>query len=109
MPILPIDLQVMLIRMDELSKIQHGQQDGQVLAQMLKGEELGEMANIESSRVNEVKPHPDENSKIEDKKSKNKPEREREKREQKKKEKQREELLKEFKEPDKGVYIDIKR
>jgi len=111
MPILPIDLQVIMMRMDELTKQQNAQQDGISLAQLVKGSEISELTNIESSRVNEVKPHPDGNSKIEDKKQKEKQARKREEKRKKKEvmEKKREEIIKKFQEPDKGIYIDVKR
>lgn len=67
MAILPIDLQAILLRMDGVSKTQHKLQEGVMAAQMQKGVELSELAQIESSRVNELKPHPDGNTKIEDK------------------------------------------
>ena len=67
MAILPIDLQAILLRMDSVSKTQHRQQEGVIAAQIQKGVEMAEIAQIESNRVNELKPHPDENTKIEDK------------------------------------------
>ena len=111
MPILPIDLQIIMMRMDELTKQQYSQQDGVSLAQLVKGSELSELSNIQSSRVNEVKPHPDGNTKVEDKQQKEKYRREKEKTEKNEKiiEKKRKEIIKEFQDPDKGIHIDIKR
>ena len=111
MPILPIDLQIIMMKMDDLTKLQHAQQDGIALAQLVKGSELSEIANIESNRVNQVKPHPDGNNKVEDKKQKEKYAREKEEQKKKKKivEERREEIVKKFQEPDKGIHIDVKR
>jgi hypothetical protein len=67
MAILPIDLQAILLRMDSVSKTQHRQQEGVIAAQIQKGVEMAEITQIESNRVNELKPHPDENTKIDDK------------------------------------------
>ncbi|MBN2324219.1 MAG: hypothetical protein JXQ30_10825 [Spirochaetes bacterium] len=103
MGILPIDLQAVLVRMDSVKQYQ---QDGVAIAQTLKAGELTELARIESTRVNEVKPHPDGNAKIEDEQKKARSglrgkkqgnEREREKKEE------------EFEEPFKGTIIDTKR
>ncbi len=107
MPILPIDLQVILMKMDSMTRLQHEQQDGVYMMQVVKGAELGELSQIESSRVNEVKPHPDNNTKIEDKKSREQA-RQGKKREEKRK-KELEKIIKEFQEPEKGIHIDIKR
>lgn len=106
MAILPIDLQAILVRMDSVSKTQHRQQEGVVAAQIQKGVELAEIAQIESNRVNELKPHPDENTKIEDK--------EKEKKTGSGKKKKRGNTGKnkkdeEFSDPYKGNIIDIKR
>jgi hypothetical protein len=68
MAVNPIDLQAILLRMDTMSKIQQKQQDGIAIAQSEKAMELGELAKLEATRVNDVKPHPDENTKVEDKK-----------------------------------------
>ena len=68
MSVNPIDLQAILLRMDNISKIQQKLQDGVAAAQSLKGMELSELARIESSRVNEVKPQPDGHTKVEEKK-----------------------------------------
>lgn len=107
MAILPIDLQALLVRMGDVSKIQQLQQEGLATAQMLKGGELSELARIESSRVNEVKPHPDGNSKIEDEQKKEKkaqvPSSMSEEGKKKKKEQEK------FEEPYKGTIIDTKR
>ncbi|HEB32530.1 hypothetical protein LCGC14_2593520 [marine sediment metagenome] len=54
--------------MDNISKLQQKLQDGVVAAQSQKGMELSERALIESSRVNEVKPQPDGDTKVEEKK-----------------------------------------
>ena len=70
MSILPVDIQALFVRMDHISKLQQGQQEGIAIAQTVKGGELGELARIQSSRVNEVQPHPDNNSKIEDEQKK---------------------------------------
>lgn len=103
MGILPIDLQAILVRMDSVKQYQ---QDGIALAQTIKAGELGELARIESTRVNEVKPHPDGNSKIEDEQQK---ERSgiREKQEGQKRDKERKKEP--FEEPFKGTIIDTKR
>ena len=110
MPILPIDLQIIMMKMDDLSREQNSQQAGIEITQMIKGKELSELTNLDSNRVNQVKPHPDGNNKIEDKQKKKS---EREKKEQKKNyktiEKKREKSVKDFQEPDKGVHIDVKR
>ena len=103
MGILPIDLQAILVRMDSIRQYQH---DGVTLAQTLKAGEIGEIAKIESTRVNEVKPHPEGNAKIEDEQKKAKSH-VREKKEQKGKEGERKE--EEFEEPYKGTIIDTKR
>jgi hypothetical protein len=106
MAILPLDMQAILLRMDNQSKVQQ-QQEGVVAAQMLKGAELSELAQLESSRVNEVRPHLDENTKIEDKEQERKSElreREREKEAAKKKYKK-----KDFDDPFKGTIIDTVR
>ncbi|NIM44372.1 MAG: hypothetical protein GTO54_01870, partial [Nitrososphaeria archaeon] len=68
--ILPIDIQALLVRMDSVSKMQQAQQEGISIAQSIKGSELSELAQVQSSRVNDVKPHPDNNSKIEDEQKK---------------------------------------
>jgi hypothetical protein len=104
MGILPIDLQAILVRMDSIRQYQ---QDGVTLAQALKGGELGELAQIESTRVNEVKPHPEGNAKIEDEQKKAKSH-VREQKEQQEKEGEREKEDK-FEEPFKGTIIDTKR
>lgn len=110
MPILPIDLQVIMMKMDDLVKQQANGQDSINIAQLVKGTELSELANLDSNRVNQVKPHPDGNNKIEDKKKKKFA---REKREQKKMDrtikKEGEEIVKDFQEPEKGIHIDVKR
>lgn len=106
MPILPIDLQAILLRMDEVSKFQQRQQEGVIAAQMAKGEELSKLAQIESSRVNQAKPHPDGNTKIEEKEK----ERKRGLKEQKKREINRKrKKKKEFDDPFRGTIIDTIR
>jgi hypothetical protein len=64
--ILPIDMQAIMLRMDSISKYQQQQQEGVIAAQIMKGEELSQLAQIQSSRVNEVKSHPERNVKIEE-------------------------------------------
>ena len=107
MAILPVDIQALLVRMDSVSKIQQMQQEGVVLAQALKGSELGELSQIESSRVNELRPHPDGDSKIEDEQKKQKKAYARHRNQPG--EKKKEEEKKKFEEPYKGTRIDIKR
>jgi len=107
MAILPIDIQALLVRMDSVSKIQQMQQEGTVLAQAVKGGEISELAQIESSRVNDVKPHPDGNSKIEDEQKKQKKEYVQQR--MKGGGGKKEEEQKKFEEPYKGTHIDIKR
>ncbi len=68
MSVNPIDLQAILLRMDNISKLQQKLQDGVAAAQSQKGMELSELSRIESSRVNEVKPQPDGDTKVEEKK-----------------------------------------
>jgi len=70
MPILPVDLQAVIMRMENVSRMQHGQQEGMVLAQALKGSELGEAAQVQSSRVNQVQQQPDRGNRIEDEQKK---------------------------------------
>ena len=103
MGILPIDLQAILVRMDSVKQYQ---QDGVALAQTLKAGELGELARIESTRVNEVKPHPDGNAKIEDEQKKERPgTREKKKRRDAGGKNKKED----FEEPFKGTIIDTTR
>lgn len=66
MAILPIDMQAIMLRMESISKYQQQQQEGVIAAQMMKGDELSRMAQLQSSRVNEVKSHPERNVKIEE-------------------------------------------
>jgi hypothetical protein len=103
MGILPIDLQAILVRMDSIRQYQH---DGVAIAQALKAGEMGELSRLESTRVNEVKPHPEGNAKIEDEQKKEKSHI-REKKEKQKREKESKE--EEFEEPYKGTIIDTKR
>ena len=107
MAILPIDIQALLVRMDSVSKTQQMQQDKLTVTQILKGGELSELAQIESSRVNQVKPHQNGNSKIEDEQKKEKKSRvpKRSKRETGGKKRG----LGNFKEPYKGTLIDTER
>jgi hypothetical protein len=70
MAILPVDIQALFVRMDHISKLQQGQQEGIAIAQKVKGSELSELAQVQSSRVNQLQPHPDNNSKIEDEQKK---------------------------------------
>ena len=102
MGILPIDIQAILVHLDSM---RHLGQDGVALAQTMKGGELRELSQIQSSRVNEIKPHPEANQKIEDEQKKSKTYL-REKREQEKKEKKKRDG---FEEPYKGTIIDTKR
>ncbi len=103
MGILPIDLQAILVRMDSVKQYQ---QDGIVLAQTLKAGDLKELARIESTRVHEVKPHPDGNAKIEDKQQKARSGAEGKK---KGREREKEKKKEAFEEPFKGTIIDTKR
>jgi hypothetical protein len=105
MGILPIDIQAILVHLDSMRNLG---QDGVALAQTMKGGELRELSQIQSSRVNEVKPHPEANQKIEDEQKKSKTHL-REKREQEKKEKEKQEKREGFEEPYKGTIIDTKR
>lgn len=93
--------------MDEVSKIQQAQQEGITIAQTAKGAELGELAQIQSNRVNQVPPHPDSNTRIEDEQKK---ERESPLPQRKKNGKRRQQRdLSEFEDPLKGTIIDTKR
>jgi hypothetical protein len=65
MAILPVDLQALLLRLNDASRPHQREAEGAVLTQMTKAEEVARQAQAESNRVNEVKPHPDLNSKIE--------------------------------------------
>jgi hypothetical protein len=103
MGILPIDIQAILVHLDSM---RHLGQDGVALSQTMKGGELRELSQIQSSRVNEIKPHPEANQKIEDEQKKSKTHL-REKREQEKKEKKKK--REGFEEPYKGTIIDTKR
>ena len=105
MGILPIDIQAILVHLDSM---RHMGQDGVAIAQTMKGSELRELSQIQSSRVNEVQPHPEANQKIEDEQKKSKSLL-RERREQEKKEKEKEKDKESFEEPFKGTIIDTKR
>jgi hypothetical protein len=65
MAILPVDLQALLLRLNDANKPHQREAEGALLTQMTKAEEVAKQAQVESSRVNEVKPHPDLNNKIE--------------------------------------------
>ena len=67
MAILPIDMQAIMLRMESISKYQQQHQEGVIAAQMVKGDELSRLAQLASSRVNDVQPHPEGNTKIEEK------------------------------------------
>ncbi|RKX97105.1 MAG: hypothetical protein DRP54_09440 [Spirochaetes bacterium] len=105
MPILPIDLQAILLRSDVVAKLQQQYQDGVAIAQVMKGAQLGELTRIQDERVNQVKEHPEGNTRIEDEKAS-----EKEKRELKKKPegtvKNRGKEQSEFEDPEKGNIID---
>jgi glutamate synthase domain-containing protein 2 len=103
MGILPIDIQAILVHLDSMRNLG---QDGVSLAQSMKGGELRELSQIQSSRVNEVKPHPEANQKIEDEQKKSKTHI-RQKREQAKRKKK--ENIEVFEEPYKGTIIDTIR
>ena len=90
--------------MDNLAKIQQQQQGGVIAAQMVKGEELSQMAQLESSRVNELQSHPDENVKIKEKQGKSSSEEQKKGETGKKREKKSD-----FEDPYKGTIIDTKR
>lgn len=103
MGIFPIDLQAILVRMDSVKQYQ---QDGIALAQSLKAGDLEELSRIESTRVNEVQPHPDGNAKIEDgRQESHSGEQEEKKGQNREKEKKK----RAFEEPFKGTIIDTKR
>ena len=65
MAILPVDLQAILLRLSDASRPHQREAEGAVLTQMAKADEVAKKAQVESSRVNEVKPQPDLNNKIE--------------------------------------------
>jgi hypothetical protein len=65
MAILPVDLQALLLRLSDANRPHQRESEGAVLTQMAKAEEVARQAQVESSRVNMVKPHPDLNNKIE--------------------------------------------
>ena len=107
MSILPVDIQALLLRMDQVSKMQQAQQEGITIAQTAKGSDLSELAQIQSSRVNEILPHPESDVKIEDEQKK---ERESNLSQRKKGgRKRRMEDWSEFEDPNKGTIIDTKR
>jgi hypothetical protein len=107
MSILPIDIQALLVRMDSISKLQQAQQEGITIAQSIKASELSELSHVQSSRVNELQPHPDNNSKIEDEQKKQrKPTLGQRGRREKKQESMQQSA---FEDPDKGTIIDTER
>jgi hypothetical protein len=105
MAILPIDLQAIMLRMDNLTRLQQQQHEGVIAAQMVKAEELSELAQLESNSVNEVRPNPDDSSKIEEKEEKASTGKRRQREGEGKKSKEQDE----FEEPYKGTIIDTKR
>ncbi len=105
MPILPVDLQAVIIRMENVSRMQYGQQEGMILAQALKGSELGEAAQLQSSRVNQVQQQPDQGNRVEDEQKKQKNPRQQHRSPDKKGKGGREH----FQEPGKGTHIDVTR
>jgi hypothetical protein len=111
MSVNPIDLQAILLRMDNISKIQQKLQDGVAAAQSQKGMELSELARISSSRVNEVKPQPDGDTKVEEKKEgeQSLKERENNKDAAENEDGGKDEEGDDFNDPFKGTIIDTKR
>jgi hypothetical protein len=105
MGILPIDLQAILVRMDSMRQLQS---DGVAMAQAMKGSELGELARVQSTRVNEIEPHPEGSAKIEDEQKKTKSH-VREKGGGKERDREQEKKEDAFEEPYKGTIIDTKR
>ena len=106
MAILPIDMQAIMLRMESISKYQQQQQEGVIAAQMMKGDELSRLAQLESSRVNEVKSHPERNVKIEERQG----ERRQGTKGQEKGENQKEKkAAPDFEDPYKGSIIDTVR
>ena len=108
MAILPIDMQAIMLRMESISKYQQQHQEGVIAAQMMKGDEMSRLAQLASTRVNDVKPHPDGNSKIEEKGPEGKSRRE-QAREKKDTDEQKKFAETEFKDPYKGTIIDTIR
>lgn len=104
MPILPIDLQAILLRSDVVAKLQQQYQDGVAIAQVMKGAQLGELTRIQDERVNQVKEHPEGNTRIEDEKASEKGKRELKKKEGTVKNRGKEQS--EFEDPEKGNIID---
>jgi hypothetical protein len=107
MAILPVDIQALFVRMDHISKLAQVQQEGIAIAQSVKGSELGELAQVQSSRVNELKPHPDNDSKIEDEQKKQRKPPLPQRKQGKGKKQSRDN--KQFDEPFKGTHIDTER
>ena len=99
MSVNPIDLQAILLRMDSISKVQQ------------KGMELSELARLESSRVNEVKPQLDGDTKVEEKKESEQSlkEKKNNKGAAENEESDNKEENDDFNDPFKGTIIDTKR
>ncbi|KPJ87271.1 MAG: hypothetical protein AMS17_09005 [Spirochaetes bacterium DG_61] len=108
MSILPIDMQAIMLRMESISKYQQQHQEGVIAAQMMKGDELSRLAQLASSRVNDVKPHPEGNAKIEEKGPEGKSRREQAE-EKKHVGTQKKSAESEFEDPYKGTIIDTIR
>ena len=106
MGILPIDLQAILVRMESVSKLRYGEQEGAALVQMQKESEMSKLSQIESTRVNQVKPHPEENAKVEDASAEGKRKKMPGKEEEKKGESKEKD---DFEDPFKGTVIDTIR
>ena len=111
MSVNPIDLQAILLRMDSISKVQQKLQDGVAAAQSQKGMELSELARLESSRVNEVKPKLDGVTKVEEKKESEQSlkEKKNNKGAAENEESDNKEENDDFNDPFKGTIIDTKR
>ena len=58
MAILPVDVQALLVRMNDVSKPHQREHEGAVLTQMARGEEVAKTARDESNRVNRGKAPP---------------------------------------------------
>lgn len=106
MGILPVDLQAIIVRMDNVSKLQQNQQEAAIIAQLAKGEELSERAQVESARVNEVEPHPEEKSKIEEEKGRRNTRFHEHRRGGRRRQREK---YKQFEEPYKGTIIDLEK
>jgi hypothetical protein len=104
MPILPVDLQAMVMRLEHLNRMQYHQQEAVALAQSLKNSEMDETSRLQATRVNEVQQQ-DENSTVNDEQSGQRRPQERARsggRESGQEQKQ-------FEEPFKGRHIDTTR